>query len=453
MSKRSNIPCYRKHKSSGQAIVTLTDGFGGRRDVLLGKYGTAASRAEYLRVISEWEAAGRSFPKPAVVSDLTVNELMTSFWKHAERHYRRPDGTATHELEDYRLTLRPLKRLYGHTPAKDFGPLALKAVRQAMISGSWLKPEEKEKYQKRGKPMELSRGVANQRIGRLRRLFKWAVENELVPPTVYHGLLAVRGLQRGRTEARETEPVKPVPLAHVEAILPFLRPTVANMVRLQLFTGMRPGEVVIMRGIDIDMTGPVWLYRPESHKTAHRGHHRVVAIGPKGQEIVKNYLKPNVEAYLFSPRETVAAFIIEKRLKRKSKVQPSQRCRKKRRPQHRPGEKYDVGAYGKAIARACDQAFPLPKYLGLRDKPNGKKESKQEWRERLTVEQKEVIRTWCKEHRWHPHQLRHTRATELRKQFGLDAARAVLGHRSPSVTETYAELDLGQAVEIMAKLG
>jgi hypothetical protein len=41
----------------------------------------------------------------------------------------------------------------------------------------------------------------------------------------------------------------------------------------------------------------------------------------------------------------------------------------------------------------------------------------------------------------------------LRRQFGLDAARAVLGHRSPTITETYAELDVGQAVEIMAKLG
>ena len=59
----------------------------------------------------------------------------------------------------------------------------------------------------------LCRTTINQRIGRIVHTFKWAVENELVPPGVYHGLKAVKGLQKGRTEAREPEPVKPVPEA------------------------------------------------------------------------------------------------------------------------------------------------------------------------------------------------------------------------------------------------
>jgi hypothetical protein len=62
MSRPPSIPSYRKHKQSGQAIVTLSDGLGGRRDVLLGKYGTADSRQEYARVIAEWEAAGHFRP-------------------------------------------------------------------------------------------------------------------------------------------------------------------------------------------------------------------------------------------------------------------------------------------------------------------------------------------------------------------------------------------------------
>jgi integrase len=49
--------------------------------------------------------------------------------------------------------------------------------------------------------------------------------------------------------------------------------------------------------------------------------------------------------------------------------------------------------------------------------------------------------------------LRHAKATELRREFGLDAARAVLGHRSPRVTETYAEIDLNKAAAAMEKLG
>jgi hypothetical protein len=77
----------------------------------------------------------------------------------------------------------------------------------------------------------------------------------------------VAPLKRGRTQAKESEPVKPVARAVVEETLPMLRPVLADMVRLQMETGMRPGELVVLRAYDMDMTGPVWLYRPSSHKT------------------------------------------------------------------------------------------------------------------------------------------------------------------------------------------
>src|SRR5262249_13187499 len=64
MSRHKTVPSYRLHKQSGQAVVTLPDGLGGRRDALLGKYGTAESRAEYLRALAEWEANGRRLLQP-----------------------------------------------------------------------------------------------------------------------------------------------------------------------------------------------------------------------------------------------------------------------------------------------------------------------------------------------------------------------------------------------------
>ena len=64
------VPTYRRHKQSKQAVVTLPEGLGNRRDVLLGKYGTAASWQEYARVISEWEANGRRLPPKASAPDL-----------------------------------------------------------------------------------------------------------------------------------------------------------------------------------------------------------------------------------------------------------------------------------------------------------------------------------------------------------------------------------------------
>ncbi len=54
---------------------------------------------------------------------------------------------------------------------------------------------------------------------------------------------------------------------------------------------------------------------------------------------------------------------------------------------------------------------------------------------------------------WHPHQLRHNAATRLRREFGIEAARVVLAHRSVAVTEIYAERDGEQAMKIMERVG
>src|SRR5262249_32834886 len=161
--------------------------------------------------------------------------------EHAQTYYRHPDGTPTSELADYKLSLRPLRQLFGHTPARDFDAPALEAVREQMIGAG------------------LCRGVINQRIRRLQRMFRWAASKKLVPVALYQEICTLEPLQRGRSRARETEPVEPVADAVVQATLPFLLPPVAAMVQLQSHSGMRPGEVVILRGIDLDTTGKVWL--------------------------------------------------------------------------------------------------------------------------------------------------------------------------------------------------
>jgi integrase len=419
----TRVPSYRCKKSNGRkyACVSLPDGGGGRHDVLLGNYGSKESKAEYARVITEWEAAGRKLSRPDVTPDITVNELMARYWKHAKEHYRHPDGSPTSELNDLRLSFRPLKALYGHTLARELGPLALKAVREAMIKQPITKPVKvadpmtgEVTWQEKLLRIGLARGVVNQRINRIRRLYRWGVENELVPSSVLAGLCAVRGLKRGRSAARETEKIKPVSIALVEDTLPHLSPTIADMIRLLLLTGMRVGELVIMRAADLDMSGPIWLYRPLHHKTAHTGAERVIALGPRAQEIIRPYLKPNTEEYLFSPRDSLEQWRQRQRQERKSKVQPSQLNRAKARPTRKPGDRYKPTVISHAIRVACLKH-------GLE--------------------------------RWHTHQLRHTAATGVRREFGLDPARAVLGHRTPTITSHYAEIDLGKAVEVARKLG
>jgi integrase len=437
MSTSKRIPSYRRHKQSGQAIVTLPDGLGGRRDFLLGEYGSERSQLEYARLLAQWETNGRRAAWRSSATDLTVNELILAYWKVVEEYYRQPDGTPTSEVNNIRLALRPLRELYGHTLAAEFDSLALEAVRDGKIQ------------------MGHCRSRINKDISRIKRLFQWGASRKLIPLSVFQLLQTVRGLRHNRSLATETEPVKPVSQEVVNATLPFLPAPVAAMAQLQLLTGMRPGEVVVMRGIDIDMTGPIWFYRPGSdcgsfgqHKTAWRGHHRVIALGPRAQEIVRLHLKTDLHACLFSPADSIALFRAKQRKSRKSKVQPSQVSRKKRNPKRRPGQKYTVGSYDHAVAAACIRAYPLPEPLA-----RSEKESAHEWRTRLTVDQIAAIRQWRREHSWHPNQLRHTKATEIRREAGLDAARVVLGHRSPQITETYAEIDLDKAAEVMARLG
>jgi hypothetical protein len=41
----------------------------------------------------------------------------------------------------------------------------------------------------------------------------------------------------------------------------------------------------------------------------------------------------------------------------------------------------------------------------------------------------------------------------LRKEFGLETARIILGHRSAVITEVYAEQDKEKALEAIVKVG
>ena len=104
--------------------------------------------------------------------------------------------------------------------------------------------------------------------------------------------------------------------------------------------------------------------------------------------------------------------------------------------------------YDHAVVVACDTAFPPPGPFAQRED-----ETKRQWRERIGPEGWQEVKRWRQEHRWYPHQLHHAKATEIRREAGLDAARAVLGHRTPAITEVYAEIDTAKAAAIMEKLG
>lgn len=388
--KTHTPPSYRLHRPSGQARVIL-DG----KHVYLGKYGTEESHQNYHRLIAEWLATRQRGPVVATVAPvISVNELVLAFWHHAKQRYVK-DGRPTSEIASFRAALRPVRRLYGREPVSEFGPLALVACREELKEAGYCRKR------------------INQHLGRIRHVFKWGVAREMVPETVWRALCAVEGLRPG--EARETEPVRPVPEAHIAAIQPHVTPQIWAMVNLQLWSGCRPGEACAIRTVDIDMRGAIWEFRLSSHKTEHHGKQRVIYLGPHAQQVIKPWLKTDLCAPLFSPREARKGFLAERWRNRKTRVPPSQRRRKRKTaPRRPPGDRYNVGVYGRAVRRACQRAG-LPT--------------------------------------WSPNRLRHNAATRIRAAYGIEAARVILGHSSVATSEIYAEIDREKAREIMARIG
>jgi len=389
----ARIPTYRHHKPSGQAVVTLSG-----TDHYLGPHGSPESRQAYDRLVAEWLVSRQRPQEPrGRHPDLTVNELLLLYWEHVQSYYVK-DGKPTSEPGTIRQALGPVRELYGETRTKDFGPLALKAVRLAMIARGWC------------------RSFINNQFNRVKKMFSWAASEELIPLSLYQALTTVDGLRKDRSEAREKPPVGPVSDEAVEMTLPYLTPTVAAMVRVQRLTGMRPGEVVLMRAVDLDVSDPAcWVYRPSRHKGEHHGRERVVHIGPRAQALLRPFLSLDLTASLFSPRRSVEQYRAGVRARRKTPLTPSQAAKKpKANPERTHGELYDDGSYRKAIRKACQKAgVPV----------------------------------------WFPHQLRHSAATEIRKRYGLEASQAVLGHSELGTTQIYAEVDRTAARGVMAEIG
>lgn len=188
------------------------------KDHYLGPWKSKASQVEYDRLVTEWIAAGRPTIAPRTPANRTVKELILAFWEHAQNYYVK-HGRATGSADNFKIPLRFLRKLYGHRPASEFGPLALKAVRAKMIEANH------------------SRRYINDNIESIKQMFRWAASEELISSDVYISLRSVQGLPKGRGLARESEPVTAIDDAIVDATLPHLSPVVAAMVRFQRLDG------------------------------------------------------------------------------------------------------------------------------------------------------------------------------------------------------------------------
>jgi integrase len=402
-------PRYRLHKRSRQAVVTLSG-----QDIYLGRHGTAESHERYRQAIAEWTVRGRR-PATPDSAPYSVAELILDYIGHAESYYRTRDGQVNEaEIANIQRVLKPLRETFGLSAAADFGPKKLEVVREQLIADG------------------LARRTVNRYVARVKHVFRWGVARETVPASVHHALSAFESLKRNHCDAPETEPVRAVPDALVDAIRPFVGRVVWGLVELQRCSGCRPGEAVLIRMIDIDVTGSVWLWKVPAHKNQWRGTERVVALGPRAQRIIREFQKPDLSSYLFSPGLAEQERRAARHALRKTPAEQGNNIGTNRKidPRRKPGERYTSCSYRRAIQRGCELAFPPPTDLS-----------------------DEELRAWRHEHSWVPNQLRHSAATRIRKEFSLEHAQTVLGHTEPQTTLIYAERNARLAVEVAARIG
>lgn len=386
------IPKYRLHKPSNQAVVRIRG-----KDHYLGRHGTPKSHAEYHRKIASYVASGGE-PVRKETDEFTVTELAVAFLKDAkERSIDPRTGKLTNRYKEIRYVLSRLRQLYGDLPVSKFGCRQLRDLRFTLAKG-WAVNGRK------AKPIELRTQARYQRV--IVQVFDWGVPELGIDSRIPYELGKL-----GFAKLPKKRKVKSVPEETVLATLPGLHRVVADMVRLQMVTGMRPCEICDIKPGEIDRSDDVWIYRPTHHKTEDHNIDRAIVIGPEGQAVLSPYLFRAPDRHCFSAREVVED---QNRARRKEHNRDRKARQMKPASKRRVRDHFDSSSYRQAIHRAC-------KKLGVE--------------------------------KWNPNQIRHTFGTKARKFAGLEGAQVTLGHTSQTTTEVYAEPDLELAKKVAKAIG
>lgn len=305
----------------------------------------------------------------------TVAELCAMWADHAREYYR--PSAATNAI----LGVRMFRDMFGSAAVAELTHTDMLKLRDALVRSG------------------VCRTTVNRRLWIVKAMMEWALDEALIPAAVKAELTQVKGVKRGRTTAPERPPVRPVDDATIEATVARMMPNTADMVRVHRLTGMRPCELCGLKWSLIDTSRTPWIYRvpPELNKNSWRGEigqPRVVLIGPKARAILERHKGDDIP---FSPVRSMAEHMAARKAARVTPVYT------RTKSPHVPrvlGEKWTSDAYTKTIRAACQKANLTP---------------------------------------WGANRLRHAFGTEVRRSFGLEAARAVLGHTNGGcVTDIYS---------------
>ncbi|MFP4193264.1 MAG: hypothetical protein ACLFU6_14485, partial [Candidatus Hydrogenedentota bacterium] len=214
-------PKLSRHKATGQYYSSFRGRF-----IYFGKDFKEAKRlhrlavAHYLRT-GEPPARGGA-PERTPAEDIALAEVILAYWQHAQDYY----GPESKETGVIKNVLRRLREHMGAIAAQDLGPKALRGFMEALADAGH------------------TRYLVNRHRAIVIRMYRWAVAEELVPAAVTEALRAVPGLRKGRTEAPEPAPGRVPTEAEIFRVAEHMPGALGDALRLQYYTGARPGEVL-----------------------------------------------------------------------------------------------------------------------------------------------------------------------------------------------------------------
>lgn len=417
--KNTEFPRAKVHAASGRSRVRVCG-----REIWLGPAGSPEADRRYREILAAWVASGgksidtagepatttRSMPtapastatpptpaattSPAesVIPDLTVGGLVIQYLAHIQA------GRTKAELASVSKWWRA--REVGNAtysrqalPVTQFGPRVLREIRDELANS----PKQ---YEFEGGPQYRARTHVNRLVREIVTMFGWGVSEELVPVTVWQALKTTPHLRPGESKARETEKRQPVTDDHFEAVLPFLPPVVADLLRFARLASCRPDEAARLRMEDVEPAGAVFKWTLRKHKTQRTVGTKAIPIGPRAAAVMQRWAAGKQPADLVFSRADRDRVQVEGTI-------PMRTLRSKR-------QQFDTDQITKWVRTACDLA---------------------------------------KTPRWTTYQLRHAGLTAVRRECGVEAEAAIAGWTTPKLAYHYAQLAFEEGAAAAAKLG
>lgn len=368
-------PKYRRHTVRNLGFAQ----FNGKRHYFPGAYKSQESLRAYNEFIRKNVNPALNYLSvaPPAQDAITVGDIALKYLRWAEQQH---PGERS-EFANVRAAIKHLLATDAATRAVEFGPLRLKALQSRLATST------------------TSRSYVNAVCSKVKRMFKWAASEELVPVTVFQALQTVAGLRVGKSLAKEPAKRLPVSWEHVDAVLQIVSPTIHAMMLLQWLTGARSQSICEARPHQFKRSANPWEWRPK-HKT-EATHDVLLFIGPQAQAVLSPFLEgKGPQDYLFNPRHLNG------------------------RPAKGYRSMYDATSYRRAITRAIERINKKNEKSGLDPMPL-----------------------------WTPHQMRHARATLVRAKHGLEAAQSSMGHATLDATQIYAQAQRELARTVAIDMG